>query len=494
MFFHHLPPTVMKRSTAATLSVVSALSLLAACSPSTDTATASAASAASGAASGAAGGPGAAASAPPVGITTVRAQVRDLPVLITATGTVAPLSSVDVRSQTTSLITRVHVKEGQFVKAGDLLFTLDPRADEANVAKARAQLARDEAALADAQRQFKRSQELLAQNFISQGALDTSQTTVQSQSAAVAADKAALDAARLGLSYTRISAPGAGRLGAINVFAGSSVQANLTSLVSLTQLDPIAVAFSLPQRYLADALTALKDGGAAVSAMPPESASTPSAAAPSGLMPAAPASAASGGGREGREGREAREGGGGGGGGGAGGRPAAPPPVPALQGRLKFVDNSVDPTSGTVKAKAVFDNAAGKLWPGAFVNVAMTASVIKGAVVIPQAAIIQSPRGTLVYAVIDGKAAPRPVQVLYAQGEEAAVSGLKPGERIVLDGRQNVRPGSNVIERAREGGAGASGGGKGGRPGGASGATAGAAPGGASGGGSGGNSKGAPAP
>ena len=494
MFFHHLPPTVMKRSTAATLSVVSALSLLAACSPSTDTATASAASAASGAASGAAGGPGAAASAPPVGITTVRAQVRDLPVLITATGTVAPLSSVDVRSQTTSLITRVHVKEGQFVKAGDLLFTLDPRADEANVAKARAQLARDEAALADAQRQFKRSQELLAQNFISQGALDTSQTTVQSQSAAVAADKAALDAARLGLSYTRISAPGAGRLGAINVFAGSSVQANLTSLVSLTQLDPIAVAFSLPQRYLADALTALKDGGAAVSAMPPESASTPSAAAPSGLMPAAPASAASGGGREGREGREAREGGGGGGGGGAGGRPAASPPVPALQGRLKFVDNSVDPTSGTVKAKAVFDNAAGKLWPGAFVNVAMTASVIKGAVVIPQAAIIQSPRGTLVYAVIDGKAAPRPVQVLYAQGEEAAVSGLKPGERIVLDGRQNVRPGSNVIERAREGGAGASGGGKGGRPGGASGATAGAAPGGASGGGSGGNSKGAPAP
>ncbi len=497
MFFHHLPPTVMKRSTAATLSVVSALSLLAACSPSTDTATASAASAASGAASGAAGGPGAAASAPPVGITTVRAQVRDLPVLITATGTVAPLSSVDVRSQTTSLITKVHVKEGQFVKAGDLLFTLDPRADEANVAKARAQLARDEAALADAQRQFKRSQELLAQNFISQGALDTSQTTVQSQSAAVAADKAALDAARLGLSYTRISAPGAGRLGAINVFAGSSVQANLTSLVSLTQLDPIAVAFSLPQRYLADALTALKDGGAAVSAMPPESASAPSAAAPSGLMPAAPASAASGGGREGREGpegREAREGGGGSGGsggGGAGGRPAAPPPVPALQGRLKFVDNSVDPASGTVKAKAVFDNAAGKLWPGAFVNVAMTASVIKGAVVIPQAAIIQSPRGTLVYAVIDGKAAPRPVQVLYAQGEDAAVSGLKPGERIVMDGRQNVRPGANVVERAREGGA--SGGGKGGRPGGASGATAGAAPGGASGG-SGGNTKGAPAP
>jgi multidrug efflux pump subunit AcrA (membrane-fusion protein) len=379
------------------------------------------------------------------------------------------------------LITKVHVKEGLFVTAGELLFTLDPRADEANVAKARAQLARDEAALADAQRQLKRSQELLAQNFISQGALDTNQTNVQSQAAAVAADRAALDAARLGLSYTRISAPGAGRLGAINVFAGSSVQANVTTLVSLTQLDPIAVAFSLPQRYLADALAALKDGGAVVSAMPPESASTPTAAAPAGLVIAAPASAASGGGREAREARE---------GGGAGGRPAAAPAVPALQGRLKFVDNAVDPTSGTVKAKAVFDNAAGKLWPGAFVNVAMTASVIKGAVVIPQAAIIQSPRGTVVYSVVDGKAASRPVQVLYAQGEDAAVSGLKPGERIVLDGRQNVRPGANVVERAREGGA--SGAGRGGRA--ASGAASGAASSAADSGSGGRNGKGAPAP
>ncbi len=431
------------------------LSLLGACSQPADPAGAGAASAPAGAA--AASGPAAAAPAvapaPPVGITTVRAQVRDLPVLINGTGIVAPLSSVDVKPQTTSLITKVHVREGQFVKAGDLLFTLDPRADEANVAKARAQLARDEAALADAQRQLKRSQELLAQNFISQGALDTNQTNVQSQTAAVAADKAALDAARLGLSYTRISAPGAGRLGAINVFAGSSVKANETTLVSLTQLDPIAVSFSLPQRYLADALAALKDGGALVNAMPPDNAGVLSAVAPTGLVPAAPL--APGGGASGA-------GGAGGASGASGaGRPAAPPAVPALQGRLKFVDNAVDPTSGTVKAKAVFDNAAGKLWPGAFVNVAMTASVIKGAVVIPQAAIIQSPRGTLVYTVSDGKAASRPVQVLYAQGDDVAVSGLKPGERIVMDGRQNVRPGANVVERAREGGDAASGNGSG---------------------------------
>ena len=441
-----------------------AATLFAACSPQPDSAAqaASAGSANSTALGASAAAPGPAASAPPVGVTTARALQRDLPVLITATGTVAPLSSVDVRPQVTSLVTRVHVKEGQFVRAGDLLFTLDARADEANVAKARAQLARDEAALADAQRQLMRSRELLAQNFISQGALDTNRTLVESNTAAVNADRAALDATRLGLSYARITAPSAGRLGAINVYVGSSVQANQTTLVSVTQLDPIAVAFSLPQRHLADALAALKDGGAAVTALRPESASNPTAAAPAAMAASgtarAPAAAASAG----------------------------------LSGRLKFVDNAVDPTSGTVKVKAVFDNRDGLLWPGAFVNVAMTASVIKGAVMVPQAAIIQSARGALVYVVQDGKAQPRPVQVLYAQGDEAAVSGVKPGDRIVLDGRQNVRPGASVVERERQAGAGG-GGGKGrAASGAASGAPAGAADSKATG--SGGTGKGAPAP
>ena len=381
---------------------VSLLALLSACSPGPEAAaSAAAASPAASAASAAAPG-AAAASAPPVGVTTVRAMQRDLPVLISATGSVAPLSSVDVRPQTTSLVAKVHVKEGQFVKAGDLLFSLDPRADEANVAKVRAQLAKDEAALADARRQLTRSRELLAQNFISQGALDTNQTLVDSQQAALAADRAALDAARLGLSYTRIAAPSPGRLGAIVVYPGSSVQANQTTMVSITQLDPITVAFSLPQRYLADALVALKDGGAAVSATQPD--------------------------------------------GGA-----------ALSGKLSFVDNAVDAASGTVRVKAQFANANGRLWPGAFVNVAMTARTLAGAVVVPQASVVQTARGTVVYTVQDNKAVIRPVQVIYAQGEDAAVSGIHPGERIVLDGRQNLRPGVGVIERAREGGRAASG-------------------------------------
>jgi RND family efflux transporter MFP subunit len=366
-----------------------ALALLAGCGGKADTA--APAAGASAAAPGAA-----AASAPPVSVTTVRAQQRDLAVELATTGTVTPLASVEVRPQLTSLVTGVHIREGQFVRSGDLLFTLDARTDEARVAQARAQLARDEAALADARRQLARNRELLAQNFVSQGAVDTTLAQVESKTALLAADRAAVDAARVALSYARITAPGAGRAGAIAVYPGSAVQANQTTLVTITQLDPIAVAFSLPQVRLADALAALADRGAAVLATLPE-------------------------------------------GGGA------------VSGRLQFVDNAIDAATGTVKVKAVFGNKDGRLWPGAYVNVAMTARTLRAAVIVPQAAIIQSARGALVYVVQDGRAAPRPVQILYAQGEDAAVGGVRPGERIALDGRQNLRPGSAVIERARDG-------------------------------------------
>jgi RND family efflux transporter MFP subunit len=332
----------------------------------------------------------------------VPARPRDLPVLLEATGTVAPVSNIDVKPQVSSVITQVLIKEGQFVRAGQPMFVLDARADEANVAKLRAQQAKDEAALADARRQLARSKELLAQNFISQGALDSTQTLVDSQLAAVAADRAAVDAARVALNYARINAPASGRVGSVTLYAGSTVQANQTTLVTITQLDPIDVSFSLPQRHLADALAALNEGGASVSATLPENAGT-------------------------------------------------------LTGKLAFVDNAVDAASGTVKVKARFANKDNKLWPGAFAKVALTVRTLKGVVVIPQAAIVQGVRGPMVFAMVDGKAVPRQLQVLAQQGEDAAVSGVKPGERIVLDGRQNVRPGAALVERAREGGRGASG-------------------------------------
>ena len=371
-----------------------ALAWLAGCSGKTDVAPSS----------GAASAPALAASAaaPPVTVSTVKAQQRDLPVLFKANGTVSALTSVDIRPQVSSVVAKVHFREGQFVKAGELLFTLDARSDEANVAKAQAQLSKDKAALDDAQRQAARSRQLLAQNFISQGALDTSITQVEGLTATLAADQAALDASRVALSYSRISAPHAGRAGAVNVFPGSAVQANLTSLVTITQLDPIAVSFNLPQRNLPDAMSSLKDGGAEVTATLADGAGT-------------------------------------------------------FKGHLKFVDNAVDAGSGTLKVKAVFENRDGKLWPGAFVEVSQTVSTLKDAVVIPQASIVQGARGTVVYVMDGGKANLKPVKVLYAQDNDAAVSGIKAGDLIVLDGRQNLRPGTPVVERARDAASAASG-------------------------------------
>ncbi|HMA07930.1 MAG TPA: efflux RND transporter periplasmic adaptor subunit, partial [Ramlibacter sp.] len=205
-----------------------------------------------------------AASAPAVPVTTVLARREDFVVVLQAIGTAAPVSVVDVKAQVTSVVTKVHVQEGQFVRSGDLLFTLDSRSDEANVAKMRAQVAKDEAALADARRQLARSRELLAQNFVSQGAVDANQTTVESQIASVEGDRASLNAAQVALSYARVTAPSSGRVGAINVYPGTAVQANQTTLVTITQLDPIDVSFSLPQRYLTSLLTALKSGNAPV--------------------------------------------------------------------------------------------------------------------------------------------------------------------------------------------------------------------------------------
>jgi len=330
-----------------------------------------------------------------VTVTTVLVQQRDLPVVLKATGVVTALTSVDVKAQVTSVVAKVHIIEGQFVKVGQLMFTLDSRADEANVAKAKAQLAKDTAAMADAKRQLARSKDLLAQSFISQGALDTAQAGVDGLTATLAADQAAIDATKVALSFDRILAPHAGRAGLVPVSAGSAVQANVTTLVTITQLDPMGVAFSLPQRNLGDALSALKGGGAPVTATLADNGGV-------------------------------------------------------FKGRLQFVDNMVDASSGSLKAKAVFDNKEGKLWPGGFVEVSQTVTVLEGALVVPQAALIQGARGTVLYTLEDGKAVSKPVQLVYTQGLDAAVTGVQVGDKVVVDGKQNVRPGVRLVERAND--------------------------------------------
>ncbi len=334
----------------------------------------------------------------PVSVSTVKAVQRDQRVTLEATGTVSSLTTVDIKPQVSSTVDKVHVKEGQFVRRGDLLFTLDSRADAVNVTKARAQLARDQAALADAQRQLARSRDLLAQQFVSQSAVDAAQTQAETQQAVVAAGRAALSAAELGLGYHRIVAPSAGRVGAINVFPGSLVQPSGTALLTVTQLDPIAVAFNLPQRNLQDTLQGLREGGLPVIAQLPERSD---------------------------------------------GSPGA-----RLEGRLQFVDSAVDANSGSVRVKAVFDNPQQHLWPGAYVKVDIALRTLGGAIVIPQAAIVTGQKARSVFVVdADDRVQPRPIELVHPVGPEAVVTGLSAGERIVVDGRENVRAGSKVVER-----------------------------------------------
>jgi RND family efflux transporter MFP subunit len=393
----------MKTAVRCSLLALCALSTIAllGCSDKTD---ASAPVAAPAAPAASAGAPAAPASAPlqPVTVSTVKAQKRDFAVNLQGNGVVSALTSVDLRAQVTSTVAKVHFSEGQFVKAGQLLFTLDSRTDEANLAKVRAQLAKDQATLADTKRQYERARQLFAQNFISQGAVDTAQTLMEAAAASTVADQAAIDAARVALSFDRIAAPLSGRVGAVNVAAGSVVQANTTPLVTITQLDPIAVAFSIPQRNLPEALAALKGGGTAVTA-------------------------------------KLADGGG------------------SFKGRLQFVDSSVNASSGTVQVKATFPNKEGKLWPGAYVDISQTVNSLADATTIPQAAIVQGPRGTIVYVLDAGKARLQPIKVVASENGEAAVTGIQPGDVVVMDGKQNVRPGSPLVERAKEPRTGASG-------------------------------------
>ena len=370
-----------------TIAITVVLTFLAGCGSKTDEAAAPA-----GAASAPKAAPGGS-----ISVITQSAQRRDFDVNLQSIGTVIPVATVDIKAQTTNVVTGVHVQEGQSVKKGTLLFTLDARPDEANVAKLRAQMAKDEAALVDAQRQLARAKDLVSKGFVSQGSSDTNQAQVDGLAATVASDKAAVDAAKLSLSYTRVLAPASGRLGAISLAPGTAVQANVTTLVTLTQLDPINVAFSLPQRNLQGLLAGLKAGGAPVSAKLPEDKG-------------------------------------------------------ALMGKLQFVDNAVDGATGTVKVKARFDNKGDALWPGAFVNVSFKAETIKNAVVIPTVAIIQTARGAIVYINDGGKAASRPVVVVAQEGEESVVTGVKPGDRVVTEGRQNLRPDAAIVEREGGGG------------------------------------------
>lgn len=325
----------------------------------------------------------------PTTVSVVAPKRQDVPVTLQANGTVTPISTVDLHPQTTSTIARVHIKEGQFVKSGELMFTLDDRSERANMDKAQAQVARDQAALADYERQYKRALELLDKKFIAQGAVDTLKSQVDSARALLNADIAAARSAGVDASYTVIRAPMNGRVGAINVYPGSLVQMT-TLLATVTQLDPITVAFTLPESALAGLMRAQQEG-------------------------AVPVTVATSAGDQ------------------------------QISGKLSFIDNTVDPVAGVIRVKAQFDNRDTKLWPGQYVNTQLVSHVIKDATVIPQNAIISNTRGTFVYAVdTDQSAKVVNIKRLHGFGDSAAVSGLSGNEQVIVDGKQNLRPGGKV--------------------------------------------------
>ncbi|WP_342118625.1 efflux RND transporter periplasmic adaptor subunit [Pseudoduganella sp. OTU4001] len=325
----------------------------------------------------------------PTTVNVVAPLRQDVPVVLAANGTVSPISTVDLHPQTTSTIVKVHVKEGQFVKQGELMFSLDARTEAANVEKADAQVAKDRATLADLERQYKRAQELRAQNFLAQSAVDTLKSQVESSRAVLEADIAAARASKVDQSFTQIRAPLTGRVGAINVYPGSLVQLS-TSLTTVTQLNPINVSFTVPESSLAALLDAQRAGKVPVQAFQNNS-------------------------------------------------------DKPINGQLSFVDNTVDPVAGVIRVKAQFDNADTRLWPGQYVNTKLTVNTLKDALVVPQNAIITNTKGTFVYTVAEDQTAKMSnVKRVHAFGAMAAVTGLNGDEKIIVEGKQNLRPGGKI--------------------------------------------------
>jgi multidrug efflux system membrane fusion protein len=321
---------------------------------------------------------------------------KPFPVEIGTIGTVTAYATVAVKSRVDGEITEVYLKDGQDVKAGDPLFSIDSRAIRAQLAQAEANLARDQALLTSARREVERQTALVSKNFASKQAMDQATANADSLEASVRGDQAAIDAANVQLTYTDIRSPIDGRAGVVNLTRGNMVKANDTApLVVLNQLRPIYVAFAVPQDELPRIRQAMAAGPLNVSAAIP--------------------------------GDEA----------------------PPLAGKLTFVDNAVDTATGTIQLRATFDNAQTRLWPGQFVNVTLTLRVDPAAIVVPDSAVQHGQAGAYVFVVRgDSTVEMRPVVVGRSlAGESVIERGLAAGERVVIEGQLRLTPGMRVEPR-----------------------------------------------
>lgn len=341
---------------------------------------------------------------PPAPVIVAAARTASVPVTLSVIGNVQAYSAVAVKSQVDGQIREVHFREGQAVKKGDLLFTLDARPYEAALRQAEANLAKDKALLDKARADLARLESLVAKDFTSRANYDTAKANVASLDATIKADEALVEQARLKLEYTRIVAPIDGRVGGILVNAGNLVRANDnaagSTLVVLNQIRPIYVQFSVPESHLSEIRARMAAGKIAVKAQVPQ---------------------------------EDR--------------------VPA-EGVLTFINNAVDTATGTIVLKATFANEDDRLVPGQFVNVTVELAVIAEAVVVPPAAVQVGQRGYYVYVVKADSTVELRLVRTGIRTEHAIVieDGLKPGDRVVTEGQLRLRPGARVAVRPSAGG------------------------------------------
>lgn len=330
--------------------------------------------------------------AAPVPIAAASVEQKTMPVQVRAIGTVAASATVTVRSRVGGALQEVHFSEGEEVRKEQILFRIDPRPFEQSLRQAEALLARDRALLEKAEADLKRFSELVRQDFATQEQFDQARASVASLRAAVEADEAAVQKARLDLSYCTIFSPLSGRTGDLLVDRGNLVKANDDPLVVIHQIAPIEVRFAVPERYLAEIRARQSLGPLKVTALS-------------------------------RSGKRL-----------------------AAEGTLFFVDNSVDMQTGTVLLKASFPNEDRTLWPGQFVDVLLTLRQQPDAIVVPSEAVQTSQQGPFVFVLRDDSTVEaRPVEIDRVAGEETILSkGPLPGERVVTDGQLRLTPGARV--------------------------------------------------